>query len=61
MEPYTLYQCFDENGVTIIRNDELISVIPVTNKSGEPKMMVNYYDEEICTVSTMFCNRIEKM
>lgn len=38
---------------------EVHKITPVNDKNGKPHLMVDFYDDEFCLNSTLFCDSIE--
>lgn len=56
----TCYLCCGEDGnANVLSSNEIKKVIPVVNKKGEPRLMINFYDFDYCMMSTMFCVSME--
>lgn len=42
----------------IINSSELKKVFPVTSKDGESRLWVDYYDDDLCLVTSCICDYI---
>jgi hypothetical protein len=49
----------DNNEIHYLYPDEITSIVPYIDKSGNPIMVVNYYDNEFLIISSIICNKIE--
>jgi hypothetical protein len=38
---------------------QIKDIVPIVAKDGTPALMINYYDDEFCINSTIFCDKIE--
>ena len=38
---------------------QIKNIVPIVSKDGKVGLLVNYYDDEICVTSTLFCDKIE--
>lgn len=45
--------------VDVLTPQEVRKITPVVDKNSKEYLMVDYYDEEFCIFSTLFCERIE--
>ena len=61
MTDYTLFNCISDDGDIgeMISPRQIKNIIPIVAKDGKPGLLINYYDDEICVNSTIFCDKIE--
>ncbi len=45
--------------VDVLSPQEVYKITPVVDKNNKQYLMVEYYDDELCLNSTLFCKRIE--
>ena len=45
--------------VDVLSPQEVYKITPVVDKNNKQYLMVEYYDDEWCLNSTLFCERIE--
>ena len=61
MKKITLLHFINSNNteVDVLIPQEVYKITPVVDKNNKQYLMVDYYDDEFCLYSTLFCERIE--
>lgn len=61
MKDYTVFNCINEGDDIgeMISPRQIKDIVPIVAKDGKAGLLVNYYDDEICVNSTLFCDKIK--
>jgi hypothetical protein len=61
MADYTIFNCISEGDDIgeMISPRQIKNIIPIVAKDGKPALLINYYDDEFCINSSIFCDKIE--
>ena len=61
MNDYTIFNCINEGDDIgeMISPRQIKNIIPIVAKDGKPALLINYYDDEFCINSSIFCDKIE--
>lgn len=41
--------------------EDIHSIIPVCDKTGNPHLLINFYDHEFCMDASTFCDEVEEV
>lgn len=55
----TKFICKTKNAVVELNDTEILNIRPTIDKNGIATLIVNYYDIDLCTNRTLYCNRID--
>lgn len=58
MKQHKLMKCETDIETYIIPIKNIISMKPIHSQDGEPYIKVEYYDDELCINSTIFCTEV---
>ena len=61
MTDYTLFNCIKEGDDIgeMLSPRQIKDIVPIVAKDCKAGLLVNYYDDEICVNSTLFCDKIK--
>ena len=54
-----LTKCITDDNTFIIPTKNIISIKPIISQDGDAYDKVNYYDDELCVINTIYCSEIE--
>ena len=54
-----MFRCIGEDGSMWLSDKEIKNIIPVNDKQGKARLMVNFYDVDDCINCTRFFEKIE--
>ena len=55
----TKFICKTNDSVVELNDTEILNIRPTIDKNGIATLIVNYYDIDLCTNRTLYCNRID--
>lgn len=55
----TKFICKTNDSVVELNDTEILNIKPTIDKNGIATLIVNYYDIDLCTNCTLYCNRID--
>ena len=58
-----IFKCYSEldtpEKMLIISGNQIKNISSQISKGGKSKLIINYYDDEFCLMTTFFCDKIE--
>ena len=58
-----IFKCYSEldtpENMLIVGGNQIKNISSFTMKDGKSKLIINYYDDEFCLMTTFFCDKIE--
>lgn len=62
-QKHIIFRClFDNSDSSLVLNaNDIHKVFPVIDKNGKEHLWVDYYDDDMCCVTSCICDKVERV